>query len=83
MTDSAKQEREYITSDIDIAAFLISNNIPMEGVIRDQDHLTFVFSQPQDCHTLSGRFLSGNDTVSARSVLSASKHLRRIVRETL
>jgi hypothetical protein len=83
MNDSVKQEREFCTSDIDIAAFLTANNIPMEGVIRDQDHLTFVFSQHQDCHTLSARFMSGNDTVSARSVLSASKHLRRIVRETL
>lgn len=83
MTNSGSQDREFRTCDIDVAAFLTANNVPMAGVVPEQDHLTFVFAGQRDCALLTKRFMAGNDTVSARSLLSAAKHLRRLVRETL
>jgi hypothetical protein len=83
MTNGRNERDEFKTSDIDVGAFLTAHNIPMVGVIPDQDHLTFVFGGQRDCALMAQRFLSGDDTVSARSLLSAARHLRRLVRESL
>jgi len=83
MTNSERQNREFETSDIDVAAFLLTNNVPMSGITREQDHLEFHFSRPEECAQLSRRFMMGNDSTSAKTLLGAAKHLRRLVRENL
>jgi len=73
----------YETCDIGIAAFLLAHQMPMSGISRERDSLVFIFSQSQQSRQLVEQFMCGNDLVSAKSLLAAGKHLRRLVRENL
>lgn len=83
MKNSDENHSTFRTRDIDVASYILSHGIQMAGVVPEHRSLFFIFHEPQECAYLSKEFMAGDDTCSARAVLTAGKHLRRLVRENL
>ena len=73
----------FRTIDIDLAAFLLSRNIPMAGFHHDGQRLSFIFKTKNQCDVMVQQYECGDDSVSAHAISSASKRLRNLVRQNL
>jgi hypothetical protein len=73
----------YRTIDLDLAAFLLAKNIPLAGFNHEGQRLSFVFKSHSECTRLQQQYESGDDTLSAHTILVAAKRLRNLVRQNL
>ena len=69
----------YTTSDLNLAAFLMTQGQPLEGVSRDGPRL--VFSFPAQARAVTPGYYSGA-TVQARAFANALRDLKALIRET-
>jgi hypothetical protein len=70
---------EYLTKNIGEAASLISKNIKLIRIDRQNDVCFFVFDQKQNCEKLSKEFFFGELLVNAREFFEAEKRLKQLI----
>lgn len=80
------KENVFITSDYPTICFLIAHDIPFNGVNRipgQNDRLEFTFGEAVMCEELVRYFENGDDDISARKLLDATKRVKKIIHSTL
>jgi len=70
---------EYLTKNIGEAASLISKNIKLIRIDRQNDVCFFVFDQKQNCEKLFKEFFFGELLVNAREFFEAEKRLKQLI----
>ena len=76
-------QEHFESTDFSTVTFLAASGVPMAGVHRNGRSLVFVFEQPQRCCRLEDDLMFGDDNISARRLLAAVKHIRRVIRENV
>lgn len=70
---------EYLTKNIGEAAGLISRNIKLIRIDRENEVCFFVFDEKSDCEKLSKDFFFGELLVNAREFFEAEKRLKQLI----
>ena len=71
----------YGTSDFAETTFLSASDISMTDIQRNGQRLVFVFRNREKCESLVRRLRLGDDQISATRLLSASRHIKRLVHQ--